>query len=477
MININEFNKQDWGDSPSAVLRNLNDISLNEATLYEYAVTIAQSQYRDRQAHPSMQVLSDIKFALDVTAIVAITDSQGIINYANDKFCQISKYSRSEIIGKDHNIVNSGYHSQSFFSEMWSTIQAGNVWKGEIKNKAKDGNYYWVDTTIVPLSDETGRIMQYLAIRLDITERKQIEEALQRSQQELQEKTQHLEKVISELQKAQSQLIQTEKMSSLGQLVAGIAHEINNPINFIYGNLVYVAQYTQEILFLLQLYHQYYPMPLPEIQQAIDGTELGFIKEDLPKVLKSMRLGSERIRQIVLSLRNFSRLDEAEIKSVNIHEGIDCTLLILQNRLKIKRSNSEITIVKEYGNLPLVECYAGQLNQVFMNIISNAIDELETAHKNSKVLNPKIWIRTKISGKNRITIAIADNGLGMTEDIRQKIFDPFFTTKPVGVGTGLGLSISYQIVVEKHRGQFTCISTPNAGAEFLIEIPIHPAEK
>ncbi len=466
MSNINELDNQDWCN------RSLNNIPLNEATLYEYAVAIAESQYKDEQTYPSMKVLSDIKFALDATAIVAITDCQGLITYANDKFCQISKYSLSEIIGKDHKIINSGYHPKSFFQEMWSTIQSGKVWKGEVKNKAKDGSYYWVDTTIVPLLNESGRPIEYLAIRLDITERKQTEEALQRSQDELREKTQHLEQVISELKTTQAQLVQTEKMSSLGQLIAGIAHEINNPINFIHGNLIHTREYTDKILYLLQIYQKCYPISLPEIQKEIEATELSFIKEDLPKVLESMQLGANRIRQIVLSLRNFSRLDEAQMKSVNIHEGIDSTLLILQSRLKGRGSAPEIAIVKEYGNLPLIECYAGQLNQVFMNIISNGIDELKTAHKNGKITNPTIQIRTKVSGKDRVTIAIADNGLGMTEDICNKIFDPFFTTKPVGVGTGLGLSISYQIVVEKHRGQLTCISAPNVGTEFFIEIPI-----
>ncbi|MBW4678674.1 MAG: AAA family ATPase [Microcoleus vaginatus WJT46-NPBG5] len=295
---------------------------------------------------------------------------------------------------------------------------------------------------------------------------------------ELQEKNERLQQTFKELQRTQSQLIQTEKMSSLGHLVAGIAHEINNPINFIYGNLSYATEYTQQMLKLLTLYHQTYPRATPEIEAEIETIDFNFIKEDQPKLLESMKGGAERIRQIVLSLRNFSRLDESSMKPVDIHEGLESTLLILQNRLRIAAGQTTISVSKEYGNLPQVECYAGELNQVFMNILNNAIDALEERfghYVNSEVTDflptPYIRIRTEVTTGNCITIRVADNGAGMSEEVRKRIFDPFFTTKPVGSGTGLGLSVSYQIVVEKHGGVLKCVSTPTEGTELIIKIP------
>ncbi|HEY9670396.1 MAG TPA: PAS domain S-box protein [Waterburya sp.] len=309
-----------------------------------------------------------------------------------------------------------------------------------------------------------------------------------------QTKATQLEAALHKLQQTQSQLIQTEKMSSLGQLVAGVAHEINNPLNFIHGNLTHVDQYTEDLLHLIQLYQEHDSHPVPEIQAETEAIDLDFIKEDLPKLLSSMRMGAERIHQIVLSLRNFSRAEQAEMKQMDIHEGLDSTLLILTHRLKAKPNHPVIQIIKEYGNLPKVQCYAGQLNQVFMNILSNAIDALEEihsswlmvqtlkdslplrySHEQSTMNNeqaPTIWIHTEVSSFNQVLIRIVDNGPGMPETVKRRLFDPFFTTKPVGQGTGLGMSISYQIVVEKHGGQLQCISAPGQGTEFLIYLPI-----
>ncbi|MEG4999077.1 trifunctional serine/threonine-protein kinase/ATP-binding protein/sensor histidine kinase [Microcoleus sp. B4-D4] len=293
----------------------------------------------------------------------------------------------------------------------------------------------------------------------------------------LREQAIQLELALHELQVTQTQLIQTEKMSSLGQMVGGVAHEINNPINFIYGNLTHASDYFHDLLGLLNLYQKELPNATPEIENLAESIDLEFLISDFPRLLDSMQVGAERIRQIVLSLRNFSRLDEAVMKPVDIHEGIDSTLLLLQNQLKAKPENLGIEIVKEYGNLSRVECYAGFLNQVFMNILSNAIDAIEESLVKSPIASiskkkSQIRIRTSVINSNEVEIRIADNGAGMTEEVSQKIFDPFFTTKRVGSGTGLGLAISYQIVVEKHHGRLTCISAPGQGAEFVIQIPL-----
>ncbi len=294
-------------------------------------------------------------------------------------------------------------------------------------------------------------------------------------ERQVQERTKKLVITLKELQQTQSQLIQKEKMSSLGQLVAGVAHEINNPVNFIHGNLEYTKNYIQDLLKLVILYQAEYPNPTEAIEEEIENVELDFLKEDLPNILSSMQTGSERIKEIVKSLRTFSRLDEADCKEIDIHEGIESTLMILQNRLKAKPQYCEIEVIRNYGELPLVECYAGQLNQVFMNLLVNAIDVLEEQlykTEDNPFLTPQITISTKLLNSQRIAIYIADNGLGMTEEVLAKIFNPFYTTKPVGKGTGLGLAISYQIVVDRHHGELNCSSTPGEGTEFAIEIPV-----
>ncbi|MEH2049099.1 trifunctional serine/threonine-protein kinase/ATP-binding protein/sensor histidine kinase [Nostoc sp.] len=323
-----------------------------------------------------------------------------------------------------------------------------------------------------------------------------LEEKVQDRTQELNHKNYSLQQTLQELQRTQIQLIQSEKMSSLGQMVAGVAHEINNPINFIHGNINHASEYVKDLLDLVVLYQQEYPHPSPLVEEKYEEIDIDFLTEDLPKILDSMKIGSSRIRNIVLGLRNFSRLDESEMKPVDIHEGIDSTLMILQHRIQEKNNFSEIEVIKEYGKLPEVMCYPGQLNQVFMNILSNAIDALEESFAigDPSLVNNKeqitkdieasavfdmvgqIHIFTELTDSNTAIIRIADNGSGMTKAVQQKIFDPFFTTKSIGSGTGLGLSISYQIIVDKHKGSLTCDSTLGKGTEFVIEIPMQQSD-
>ncbi|MGG6282666.1 trifunctional serine/threonine-protein kinase/ATP-binding protein/sensor histidine kinase [Leptolyngbya sp. AN03gr2] len=299
-----------------------------------------------------------------------------------------------------------------------------------------------------------------------------LEQKVEHRTQELRQKNQSLSQALKELKNTQTQLIQSEKMSSLGQMVAGIAHEINNPITFIHSNLPPATNYFQDLLDLIHLYQSEYPDRTPNIEAAIEQIDLEFMMSDLQKLLTSMRSGSERIRDIVLSLRTFSRLDESEKKSVDLHAGIDSVVLLLQHRLNRTAHTPEIQVIKAYGNLPNVECYANQINQVLMNLLSNAIDAVvDRPLRGASNWTPMIEIQTETLDAGRVAIQLKDNGVGMSQAVMKKIFDPFFTTKPVGSGTGLGLSIAYQIIVDKHQGQLTCHSIPDEGTTFVIELP------
>ncbi|MBD2016572.1 PAS domain-containing protein [Microcoleus sp. FACHB-53] len=404
-------------------------------------------------------------------------------------------------------------------------IQQGEPCEFDCRLQRPDGSIRYISTKWQPTFDRQGQLIRYFATVMDITDRKLAAQALQQAkldleirvqertaelsqaleqlqQSEMQLKAQalQLQHALADLQQTQAQLIHTEKMSSLGQLVAGIAHEINNPVSFIYGNLSHAKDYSTDLFRVLQLYQEHYPLPPPSIQQEIEAIELDFLMDDFPQLLSSMQVGAERIREIVRLLRNFARYDEAQMKEVNIHEGIDSTLMILQSRLCEITGYPAIKVIKEYGDLPLVECYAGQLNQVFMNILTNAIDAIAARCKTqvspeNRVKHPEadegfvpciqictgmIELRSQEDGHPasslipRLFIRISDNGCGMGESVRSRIFDPFFTTKPIGTGTGLGLTTSYQIVVEHHKGRLEVTSLEGQGSEFAIELPLRP---
>ncbi|MEA5582533.1 ATP-binding protein [Nodularia harveyana UHCC-0300] len=361
---------------------------------------------------------------------------------------------------------------------MWSSVrEKTNQYHIEYRLRKKDGSYIYVEDRgkfFVNYITGTGCIAGTMS---NVSDRKKAEEALRKSEYQFRQQTQTLQKALEELQITQAQMIQSEKMSSLGQLVAGVAHEINNPVNFIYGNITPANDYIQDLLKILRLYQEYYPQPVPVIQEISQAIDIEFLIEDLPKLLSSMEMGAERIRQIVLSLRNFSRLDEAEYKQVDIHEGIDSSLLILKSRLKEKPKHPGIQVIKNYGELPLVECYAGQLNQVFINILTNAIDVLEERDQKRSYQEIEqspsiIQISTQMLNDQVIMIRISDNGMGIPEKIKNLIFNPFFTTKPTGKGTGMGMSISYQIISKNHGGKFYYVSSVGKGTEFIIEIPL-----
>jgi PAS domain S-box-containing protein len=485
----------------------------------------AQAARRESEEHFRLLVEGVKDYA------IVMLDPQGRIISWNTGAERIKQYRSPEIIGQ---------HVSCFYTS--ADIQLGKPIQGlkiaarhgrfedEGWRVCKDGSKFWANVVTTALQDEDGQLRGFARVTRDITERKLAQEALQKAHDELEKRveertaeltqtnellkqeiaeherteaalrqskarlkkqaqqleaeTRHAKSLLEELQRTQAQLIHNEKMSSLGQLVAGVAHEINNPVGFIYCNIDYASCYIKDLMRLAALYARHYPQPVPEIQAEMAAIDFDFLMADMPKLLASMKVGANRLRQIVLSLQNFLRAEQTEMKPVDIHEGIDSTLLILQHRLKAIGDHPEIIVRKDLGTLPLVECYAGQINQVFMNLLTNAIDVLTTS-SNVKDGSRCITISTGVKHLRRdfraasaaekiphAVIRIADNGPGMSEEVCRRLFEPFFTTKQVGAGTGLGLSISYQIIVEKHGGQLTCISEPGKGAEFSIALPI-----
>ena len=439
------------------------------------------------------------KDAMDKHAIVSIADVGGRITYVNDKFCEISQYDRKALLGQDHHIINSGHHPKAFFKELWATIGHGKVWHGEVKNRKKDGSFYWMNSTIVPFMDEPGKPYQYVSIRTDITQRKQTEQALQQLNDELEDrvarrtaellktqreleadiaKRKRLEQVlqtekqqqktlIEKLKETQDQLLQSEKMASIGQLAAGVAHEINNPVGYIYSNIGTLRRYVADLFRVLEAYEQAEtgltdPQALQAIQTLKQEVDLNYLKDDIQALVEESQEGVTRVKQIVQDLKDFSHVDEAEWQWADLHKGLDSTLNIVNNELKYKAE-----VVRDYAELPPIECIASQLNQVFMNLLVNAAHAIED--------HGAITVRTGAQDADWVWVAIADTGRGIPPDNLKHIFDPFFTTKPVGTGTGLGLSLSYGIV-QKHGGHIEVDSEPGRGTTFTIRLPVQQTE-
>ena len=479
----------------------VDELSRLGTAINQLLATLQQSQLQLYQSQERYQSVVD-----SVREVIFHTDAAGMWTFLSPAWTEITGFGIEESLGRPcWKFIHP--EDQPHHYEQFAKLIEGKTpeTRYEIRYQTQDGSYRLFEVyarfTVMgcdALTTSFVGIVGTAGTLNDITERKLAEDR-ERA------KAQELEQTLRELTHAQAQLIQSEKMSSLGQLVAGVAHEINNPISFVSCNVDYATGYTQDLLHLIHCYQQHFPHPPKAVQAEMEAIDLEFLMDDLPKLLDSMKVGAERICEIVQSLKNFSRLDEAEIKAVDLHEGIDSTLLILQHRLKAQGKQSEIQILKEYGDLPPVECYPGQLNQVFMNVLTNAIDALEEAReglsatdKESKYREqneessflPTIRICTELKDGDsffksdngtvpnhsallkRVLIRIADNGLGIDEAVCRRLFDPFFTTKPIGKGTGLGLSISYQIVVEKHKGQLLVKSALGQGTEFIIELPL-----
>ncbi len=477
--------------------RKLDELALAEST--------AQIRQRAQQEQLLNQIANQIRNSLRLDRILETTlqEIQRFLQIDRTQFawylqegaetywdiiCEVYASGLSGSLGK-HHFQNFGWISEQLLNEQ--IVRINDV--STIEDRAIQSVLTALgdrSLLVLPVRAESGKFgiiicIHYQCIRpwkdeeIEFLKRVVDQVAIALNQADLlaqsQTRTHELETLLRQLQRTQSQLIQSEKMSSLGQVVAGVAHEINNPLNFIYGNITHAKNYTEDLIHLLDLYQNYYPQPQGEIQETLAEMDLAFVKEDLQNLFESMSIGTHRIREIITSLRIFSRLDEAEFKEANLIEGIDSTLTILLPRLRANGWRPEIQLVKEYYPLPLIECYAGQLNQVFMNILTNAIDALDDRDRDRTpaqiAANPSIIrIQTRVIDNN-IIIRIVDNGPGISPEVQTRLFDPFFTTKPVGKGTGLGLSISYQIITEKHHGQLFCTSHPGETA-FIIKIPV-----
>ncbi|MEG4066898.1 PAS domain S-box protein [Microcoleus sp. Pol11C2] len=458
----------------SAELINLD----GELCMLAVMTDITDRKHAEEALRESQRALATLMSNLPGMAYRFRNDADRSMEFVSEGCYQLAGYSPEEFIGTREISISELTHPDDR-DNLWNAVQVAlqenRPYQLNYRITAKNGELKWVWEQGLGVFSDSGELIALEGLITDISEQKRSEEALLRSQTELTQQKLQLENTLHELQQTQAQLIHTEKMSTLGQMVAGVAHEINNPVSSVCGNLVHVGHYTEDLLDLLDMYQKQCPQPSAAIQNKIKDIELEFLLEDLPKAMSSMQVGADRIREIVRSLRNFSRKDDSQMSKVNLHEGIEGTLLILQTRLKARGNYPEIAVIKDYGNLPLVECYAGKINQVFMNLIGNAIDAIEEYNEGRSVAEvkanrSKIKIRTEVQNSNAV-IRISDNGPGMPEEVSQQLFEAFFTTKPADKGTGLGLSISYK-VVQEHGGKLSCVSALGHGAEFIIELPI-----
>lgn len=443
---------------------NQNTLDLLSVIAEEIAVAIKRKIIEKALQQKEEQYRSIFETVNDGLSIFDLETGKPIA--INPTFCQMYGYSIEEFI----NLQPSDYIHQDYlhlFENFIASVKAGKEFYCQAVCIHKNGTLF--DVEVKATSYIYNGKSHGLTIARNISRRKQAEKEIEQQKQEL-------EQALEQLKSTQSQLIQTEKISQLGQLVAGVAHEVNNPVSFISGNLAHAKEYIEDLIKLVNSYRVEFPCPGDAIEEQIEEIDLEYLLEDLPKIVSSMKLGTDRIKDIMLSLRNYSRTSSDEKKAVNLHEGIDTTLMILSHRLKAKPERPAIEIVKNYSDLPLVECYYGQINQVLMNLLSNAIDSLEESNEGKSYQevsqSPNIITITTAADYEWATIIIADNGTGIPTQIKEKLFDAFFTTKVEGKGTGLGLSISYQIITEKHGGTLECISSPGDGAKFIIRIPV-----
>ncbi|MGQ4649358.1 ATP-binding protein [Lyngbya aestuarii] len=494
-------------DQPQELLTEaIRDISLVVEELYVAQEELQQKQEEQFTTSYQLQLEKQRYRQLfeEVPDGYLVTDDRGVIQEANRTAAIMLNVAQNLIVGKPLALFVSKASHTTFYSQLRQLTQLSSNrdcqccspsqaptspdyqedhynnaivlrnWEVQIQPRHQES--FLAAITVSTTCSDQGHSVGLRWLLRDITEYKQAQEALLSSERKLKQQAQQLSQAFKELKKTQAELVQQEKMSSLGRLLAGVAHEINNPIGFISSNLQPLQSYVDDILVVLQCYQSQYPDPPPQLQQIIQEKELDFLVEDLPKLLDSMKIGSNRICHLVTSLRNFSN-DDTYFKKVDIHQGIENTLVLLRHRLQPVGGCPEIKVIKKYSNLPLVECYSAKLNQVFMNILSNAIDALEEERQQQpqQAIPEKellLTICTQQVESDKITIAIANNGSGISPEVQKHIFEPFFTTKPVGKGTGLGLAISHQIVVDRHQGKLRCISVPGQGTEFLIEIPL-----
>ena len=445
----------------------------------QVAEQLAQAIERDRAMNRQQLLTSTIekiRTSLELNVVFSSTTAavRDLLNVERVAIYRFNKDWSGKFVADSimDNASDSPVSSLASLVKLGQADESGEYPRNEIFVPIPQGEQLW--GLLVAYQNSQPRYWQNEDVNLLTQVGVQLGVAIQQAELLSQTKQQALKlsQTIAELQHTQTQLIQGEKMASLGQLVAGIAHEINNPVNFIHGNLIHVEQYTQNLLKIIELYQTQYPDSNEVLNIAYEVMDFDFVIEDLPKTVASMQLGTDRIRDIVLSLRNFSRMDESDFKEVDLHDGLESTLLILGHRLKASGRQQIITIHKNYAELKSIECYPAQLNQVFMNILSNSIDALEEVMALDSNFMPKITLTTQRLNSDQITITIADNGPGMSDEVRSRIFDPFFTTKEPGKGTGLGLPICYQIIHEKHAGTLECQSVLGAGTTFIVTIPI-----